>query len=55
MVYGFLLQVEVIIKAVKKLIQEQVKAIREQNCSVSLYPQSIMELVFSEVIFIVTT
>ncbi|XP_069357381.1 DNA mismatch repair protein Mlh3-like [Maniola hyperantus] len=41
-------QVEIVMKAVKKLISEQIGAIKSLRGNVSLYPKSIMELVFSE-------
>ncbi|CAH2266099.1 jg11104 [Pararge aegeria aegeria] len=41
-------QVEIVMKAVKKLISEQIQAIKSLRGNVSLYPKSIMELVFSE-------
>ncbi|XP_045767851.1 metacaspase-2-like isoform X2 [Maniola jurtina] len=41
-------QVEIVMKAVKKLISEQIKAIKSLRGNVSVYPKSIMELVFSE-------
>lgn len=36
-------------KAVKSLILEEIEAIKSQKGSLSLYPKSIMDLVFSEV------
>lgn len=51
-IYMFYFQTDLILNAVKSLFQEQVKAIKDQKGSVSLYPKSIMDLVFSEVIII---
>lgn len=41
---------EVVLKAVQKLISEQIEEIKTARGNMSLYPKSIMELVFSEVI-----
>lgn len=45
----FSLQVEIVMKAVKNIITEEINAIKLQKGCVSLYPKSIMDLVFSEV------
>ncbi|XP_063545755.1 uncharacterized protein LOC134753745 [Cydia strobilella] len=41
-------QVDVVLKAVHSLINEEISIIKEQGGCVSLYPKSIMDLVFSE-------
>ncbi|XP_073952285.1 DNA mismatch repair protein Mlh3-like isoform X3 [Choristoneura fumiferana] len=41
-------RVETVLKAVKSLIKEEINMIKEQGGCVSLYPKSIMDLVFSE-------
>ncbi|XP_052739708.1 DNA mismatch repair protein Mlh3-like [Bicyclus anynana] len=41
-------QVEIVMRTVKKLILEQIKAMKSLRGNVSLYPKSIMDLVFSE-------
>lgn len=38
-----------VIKAVRNLISEEINAIKSQKGCVTLYPKSIMDLVFSEV------
>ncbi|XP_049871177.1 uncharacterized protein MAL13P1.304-like [Pectinophora gossypiella] len=41
-------QVDVVIKAVKNLITEEISSIKTQRGCISLYPKAIMDLVFSE-------
>ncbi|KAJ2947664.1 hypothetical protein O0L34_g17468 [Tuta absoluta] len=41
-------QVEVVVNAVKNLIIEEINAIKNQSGCITLYPKSIMDLVFSE-------
>ncbi|XP_063385946.1 uncharacterized protein LOC134671976 [Cydia fagiglandana] len=41
-------QVDVVLKAVHSLINEEISIIKEQSGCVSLYPKSMMDLVFSE-------
>ncbi|XP_061705092.1 uncharacterized protein LOC133516268 [Cydia pomonella] len=41
-------QVDVVLKAVHSLISEEISIIKEQSGCVSLYPKSMMDLVFSE-------
>lgn len=50
MLNSLFMQVETVLKAVRSLIKEEINMIKEQGGCVSLYPKSIMDLVFSEVV-----
>lgn len=48
-----MLQIEVVLKAVRKLISEKIEEIKTARGNMSLYPKSIMELVYSEVVIFI--